>query len=123
MATIIRTQGLSNSPDLRVHLARRLTAALRRFENRITHTEVFVKEPAGGKRGLVKRVVIKVGLVGRQAVVVESSATNYFVAISVAARRCKRALKKKFKQPLGRRRDRTQRKATEFQSAAAAEFG
>lgn len=107
MATIIRTQGLSISPDLRSHLARRLTFALRRFQNRITDTEVMVKDPVGGKHGMDKRIVVRVGLVDREPVIVESTAHNHFVAVSLAARRCKRALKRSFKQPLTRRRDRT----------------
>ncbi len=123
MATIIRTQGLSITPDLRAHLARRLTFALRRFQNRITQTEVFVKGPVDGKHHLERRVVVKVGLVDREPVVVESSGHNHFIAVSLAARRCKRALKRAFKQPLTRRRDRTRTLALKGPGRPAAEFG
>ncbi len=123
MATIIRTQGLSITPDLRAHLARRLTFALRRFQNRITQTEVFVKGPVDGKHGVDRRVVVKVGLVDREPVVIESSAHNHFIAVSLAARRCRRALKRAFKQPLARRRDRSRRAALEPVASPAVNTG
>lgn len=123
MATIIRTQGLSISPDLRIHLARRLTFALHRFQNRITQTEVLVKEPGGSKRSLDKRVLVKIGLVDREPLVVETSGQNHFIAVSLAARRCKRALKRAFKQPLAQRRDRSYRRASEHRGKPLDEFG
>jgi ribosome-associated translation inhibitor RaiA len=123
MATIIRTQGLSINPELRTHLARRLTFALRRFQNRITQTEVYVKGPVEGSHNKDRRVVVKVGLVDREPVVVESSAHNHFIAVSLAARRCKRALRRAFKQPLARRRDGARLKAFEPTRSPAAELG
>jgi len=97
MATIIQVQGLSLSSDLRAHLLRRFTFALYRFENRIQSTELFVRDSAS-KGTLDKRVLAKVHLPGQDPVVVEATAHDAFVAASLAARRCKRAVKRALKE-------------------------
>ena len=104
MAIIIRTQGLSISPELKAHLLRRFTFALYRFENRISQTEVSVKDLNGGKAGLNKKVLVRIGLAGHETVVVEATAHDHFAAVGLAARRCKRAIRRALKDPLERRR-------------------
>lgn len=104
MAIIIRSQGLSISPELRAHLLRRLTFALHRFENRISQTEVSVKDLNGGKAGLKKNLLVRIGLAGRETVIVEASAHDHFAAVGLAARRCKRAIRRALKEPLEHRR-------------------
>lgn len=104
MATIIQVQGLSLSSELRAHLVRRFTFALYRFENRIQTTELFVRD-GGGKGTLDKRVLAKVHLPGRGPVVVEATAHDAFVAVSLAARRCKRAVKRALKEQQNHRRE------------------
>ena len=104
MATIIRTQGLSISPELRGHLLRRFTFALYRFEKRITQVEVFVKELNSGRAGLTRNVLVRIGLSGREGVVVQATAHDHFSAVNIAARRCKRAIRRATKETMEHRR-------------------
>lgn len=104
METTIHTQGLVMTPKLKAHLTRRLTFALYRFENRINRTDVYVKDQNGGKAGIGKNVVAQVHLNGGIKVVVEATEHDSRAAISVVAKRAKRAVKRALKEPLARRR-------------------
>jgi hypothetical protein len=78
---------------------RRITFALYRFENQVTLTEVFFKDLNGaGKGGEDKSVLIKISLRGRPPVVIESVSHDVLIAISIAAKRCKRAVRRNLKQ-------------------------
>ena len=104
MATIIHTQGLVMTPKLKAHLTRRFTFALYRFENRIHRTDVYVKDQNGGKATIGKSVLAEVQLNGGSRVVVEATGHDSRAAISKAAKRAKRAVKRALKEPLARRR-------------------
>ena len=99
MATIIHSTGLEITSETRTHLARRLAFALRRFENEIERTEVFFKDlNSAAKGGQDQNVLVKVRLRGRPTVVIETISDDIHVAISVAAKRCKRAVRRSLKQ-------------------------
>ena len=123
MAIIIRTQGLSMSSELKAHLLRRFTFALYRFENRISQTEVSVKDLNGGRAGPSKSVLVRIGLTGREAVVVEANAHDHFAAVGLAARRCKRAIRRALKEPLEHRRSVLPQLDANHGGKPAAEFG
>ena len=105
MAIIIQAQSISMTPDLRTHMMQRFTFALRRFEDRISKIEIFVKDLSKGKAGLSKCVTVKIVLASYEPVVVEAVGHDLFVAVSLAARRCKRAIKRRLKEPLSGRRN------------------
>jgi len=95
MAPIVHSQGISLTDALRAHLLRRLTVALHRFEDCISQVEVFVKDLNGaGKGGEDKNVLIKVRLYGVPPVVIEETSRDLYAAISMAAKRSKRAVSK-----------------------------
>jgi hypothetical protein len=91
---------------MRAHLARRFTSALHRFEKHITQTEIFFKDLNGaGKGGEDKSVLVKIRMRGRPPIVIETVSHHAYIAISIAAKRCKRAVKRSLKQ--SRQIDRT----------------
>jgi ribosome-associated translation inhibitor RaiA len=99
MATIIHSRQLQLTPESRAQLAQRFEFALRRFENDIERTEVFFKDlNSAAKGGQDQSVLVKVRLRGRPTVVVESVSHDIFIAINLAARRCKRAVRRSLKQ-------------------------
>ena len=104
MAITIHTQGLSISPRLRAHMLRRFTFALYRFDNRIMQTDVFIRDAEEGRAGHKPNVRVRVSMTGRGPVMVEASARDPFAAGTLAARRCKQAVKRALKEPLEYRR-------------------
>ncbi|MBT8071207.1 MAG: HPF/RaiA family ribosome-associated protein [Gammaproteobacteria bacterium] len=95
MRTIIHSQGISITDAIRNHLERRLTTSLRRFEQRISFVEVYIRDLNGSdKGGEDKRVLLKVHVPCLSAVVVENASDDLYKSISVAARRAKRALQR-----------------------------
>ncbi len=104
MTTIIHSQGLVMTPRLKAYLTRRLTFALYRFENRTNRTDVYVKDQSGGKAGIGTSVVVQVHLKGGVRVVVEATGHDSRAAVSMAAKRAKRAVKRALKEPLAQRR-------------------
>jgi ribosome-associated translation inhibitor RaiA len=98
MTTIIHSKGFPLTSEARAHLMRRFTFALHRFEDKITMTEVYFKDLNGaGKGGEDKSVLVKIRLRGRPPVVVETVSHDLYIAISVAAKRCKRAVRRNLK--------------------------
>lgn len=86
MTTIIHSKGFPLTSEARAHLMRRFTFALHRFEDQITMTEVYFKDLNGaGKGGEDKSVLVK------------TVSHDLYIAISVAAKRCKRAVRRNLK--------------------------
>lgn len=99
MATLIHSTGSQLSPESRVHLARRFDFALRRFENEVERTDVFLKDlNSAAKGGRDQSVLVKVRLRGRPTVIVETVSHDVNKAVGEAARRCKRAVRRSVKQ-------------------------
>ena len=95
MTTIIHSKGFPLTSEIREHLTRRLSFALYRFEDKITLTEIYFKDLNGDvKGGEDKSVRVKVRLRGRPSVVVEAVSHDVHVAIGMAAKRCKRAVRR-----------------------------
>ena len=123
MATIIHAHRLAVSPELRAHMARRFTFALYRFDNRISLTEVFFQEidPSGGAGG--SALTVKIRLIGKGSVVAEARAHDPYAAVAIAARRCKRAVKRALKRPIEQRRRSVHRLRKAQPGETAANFG
>ena len=94
MNTHIRTQGFSLTPSIEDHVHRQLTGALHPFDERVLRTDVFLKDLNGPKSGFDKRVLIRTQLRGRTAVTIETRHQNLYAAVSRAARRTRRAVKR-----------------------------
>lgn len=93
MTTVINAQGFAVTPAIRAHLNRRFESALERFNNRIIHLEVFLKDLNGaGKGGEDQSVLVSVSLRGHPRVITETVTDDLYLSISMAARRTRRAV-------------------------------
>lgn len=93
MTTVINAQGFTVTPAIRAHLNRRFGSALERFNNRIIHLEVFLKDLNGaGKGGEDQSVLVSVSLRGHPRVITETVTDDLYLSISMAARRTRRAV-------------------------------
>lgn len=91
--TVINAQGFTVTPAIRAHLTRRFSLALERFNHRIIHLEVFMKDLNGtGKGGEDQSVVVSVSLRGQPNVITETVTHDLYLSISTAARRTRSAL-------------------------------
>ena len=100
MKTIIHTNGLRSSTEIRAHLARRFTFSLQRFEDRISLVEFHFKgDKYPENLQAEKCILVRVRLRDRPPVVVESVSRDIYTAINVAAKRCKRAVNLALKRP------------------------
>jgi ribosome-associated translation inhibitor RaiA len=98
MNTIIHSKSFPLTAETRAHFTRRFTFALFRFEDQISLTEVYFKDLNGAaKGGEDKCILVKIRLRGRPAVVVETVSHDIHIAINIAAKRCKRAVKRSLK--------------------------
>lgn len=95
MTTIIRSQDFPLTDAIRTHLMRRFTLALREFDDRLSRVEVSLRDLNGpDKGGKDKSVQVHARLPGQPPVVVETASHDLYLAISVAARRSRRAIKR-----------------------------
>jgi ribosomal subunit interface protein len=93
MTTVINAQGFAVTPAIRSHLNRRFESALERFNSRIIHLEVFLKDLNGaGKGGEDQSVLVSVSLRGHPRVITETVTDDLYLSISMAARRTRRAV-------------------------------
>jgi putative sigma-54 modulation protein len=93
MTTVINAQGFTVTPAIRAHLNRRFESALERFNHRIIHLEVFLKDLNGaGKGGEDQSVLVSVSLRGHPRVITETVSDDLYRSISMAARRTRRAV-------------------------------
>ena len=102
MTTILHFRGFETDRAFRAHVTRRFTFALYRFEDQITLTEIFFKDLNGAtKGGEDQQVLVRIRLRGRPEVVVEATSFDVNIAVSVAAKRSKRAVKRALKRQQG----------------------
>jgi putative sigma-54 modulation protein len=79
---------------LREFAKRRLSFALRRFEQRVRHIMVRLVDQNGPRRGVDSRCSMIVELVGGRRIVVEATTAWPFSSVSRAAERLSRAVRK-----------------------------
>jgi|GEM_PF-1781397 len=93
LSTVINAQGFTVTPSIRAHLSHRFALALERYNHRIMHLEVFMKDLNGtGKGGEDQSVLVSVSLRGQPKIVTESVTDDLYRSISMAARRTRRAV-------------------------------
>ena len=79
---------------LREYATRRLSFALRRFEQRVRHITVRLVDQNGPRRGVDSRCSMIVELVGGRRIVVEATTAWPFASVSRAAHRLTSAVRK-----------------------------
>jgi ribosomal subunit interface protein len=95
MSIVINTQGFTVTPALRAHVNRRFGLALARFDDRIIHLEVFMKDLNGsGKGGEDQSVLVSVSLRGLPKVITETVTDDLYRSVSIAARRTRRSVQR-----------------------------
>lgn len=90
----VHTQGIALTRKIDGEVRARLTAALRRYTDRVIGVDVYLKDINGPKGGNDKSVVVKAQLRGRLQVAVTVLRADLFSAIGVAARRVQRQAKR-----------------------------
>ena len=107
--TVVNAQGFTVTPAIRAHIGRRFKLALERFNNRIIHLEVFMKDLNGSdKGGEDQMVLVSVKLRGQPRVITETVSHDLYLSISKAARRTRRAVSRALS-----RHDRINRRAAD----------
>jgi putative sigma-54 modulation protein len=92
MNILFRVRGLAPSPELLVHVHRRLVFALARFAPRIRAVRVLLADENGPRGGTDKRVRVDILLARRGRILVEDLSDDLFTAADRAAQRGSRAL-------------------------------
>ena len=90
----IPTDRADTAAALREYTARRLSFALRRFEDRVRHVTVRFIDLNGPRRGVDSRCSMALDLVGGRRIVVEATTAWPFASIARAAGRLNSAVRK-----------------------------
>ncbi len=90
----LESQGFELTPAIREHVKRQLSFNLANFESHTMSIDVFLRDINGPKGGADKKALIHVRLEMRQAIKVESTRSDLYAAISLAARQAKRAVRR-----------------------------
>lgn len=118
MRSVIHAKDFPLTEAIRAHLMRRINTSFGRFEDRITSVEVYFKDLNGSTRGGVdKKVLLRIELRGMEPVVVEHTSDDLYHAISAAARRAKKSVKRTLRRH--QRIDRRNLRQLPFDSPAA----
>jgi ribosome-associated translation inhibitor RaiA len=95
MAIIIRSQGFSVTEAIRAHLMRRFSVALHQFDAGAMRLSVYLKDLNGGdKGGMDKCVLVNIQIPSLEPITVETTSHDLYIAISLGARRTRRALQR-----------------------------
>jgi putative sigma-54 modulation protein len=95
MTIIIRSQDFTLTDAIRTHLMRRFTQALHEFDGRLSRVDVSLRDLNGpDKGGDDKSVQVHARLPGQPPVVIATASHDLYLAISIAARRTRRAIKR-----------------------------
>lgn len=84
--------GVPHSPALDEHIHRKLTRIDRRFGDRLTRIEVFLKDERPGKGGVDKSCRMEARPAGMDPVVVDTLQEDAYAAVGDAADKLERAL-------------------------------
>ncbi len=95
MTTIIRCPDFSLTSALRTHLGYRFAHAFKNFRNRTSLIEVSVRSLyQDARHGEDVHVHVKVELDGMESIVITAVSHDAYIALSIAARRARRAVKR-----------------------------
>jgi len=106
MQILINTgEGMETSDALESHVRDKLGGVDRRFGDRLTRIEVYLKDVNAGKGGVDTACTMEARPKGLDPLVVEANAEDAYTASHEAARRLERALESR----LGRKQDERRR--------------
>ena len=91
---VIRARSASPAATLRAYAERRLSFALRRFENRARHVTVRLADLNGPRRGVDSRCAITLHLLDGRRIVVEATTAWPFASVTHAAKRLNAAVRR-----------------------------
>ena len=95
MSIIIRSQGFSVTGAIRAHLMRRFSVALRQFDAGAMRLSVYLKDLNGGEKGgMDKCVLVSIQIPSLEPITVETTSHDLYIAISLGARRTRRAVQR-----------------------------
>lgn len=90
----LETQGFEATPAIKQHVLKQLKFNLANFDSHIMSVDVFLRDINGPKGGADMKALLQVKLESRHAVKVESTRTDLYAAVVLAARQAKRAVRR-----------------------------
>ena len=104
MQILINTgEGMETSDALESHIHEKLAGVERRFGDRLTRVEVYLKDVNAGKGGVDTACTMEARPRGLEPLVVEADAEDAYTATHEAARRLERALESRVGKEKNRR--------------------
>ena len=95
MTTIIRCPDFPLTSALRSHLGQRFNHAFKHYRNRTSLVEVSIRSlHQDARHGEDVHVHVKVELEGMESVVITAGSDDAYIALSIAARRARRTVKR-----------------------------
>lgn len=94
MKITTQSQGFEMSSNIDRFVRESVTAALRRFVENVVSVDVYLKDTNGPKGGIDKHAVIRVRLVARQEVAVETRHEHLLAAVKSGSSRVRRAVRR-----------------------------
>ncbi len=94
MKIYLESQGFELTSAIRAHITKQLNFNLANFESHIMSVEVFVRDINGPKGGADMKALINVKLDAGQPIKVESTRSNLYASVVLAARQAKRAVRR-----------------------------
>ena len=94
MNIYVQTQGFNATPAMEAHVRKQLSRNLASAEDHIMAVDIFLGDINGPKGGVDKKAGVCVQLASRDAIRVEVVHTDLYAAITIAARKSKRAVKR-----------------------------
>ena len=89
-----RTQGFELSSAIDMFVRNQVRSTLDRFSDEVVSVDVFMKDTNGPKGGIDKQVVMRVQVRGRQQITLQTTREDLYAAVSISAKRAKRAIRR-----------------------------
>lgn len=89
-----QSQGFEMSSNIDRFVRKSVTAALQRFAENVVSVDVYLKDANGPKGGVDKHALIRVRLVSRQEVAVETRHEHVLAAVKSGSSRVRRAVRR-----------------------------
>lgn len=90
----LETQGFELTPAIHAHVLKQLNFNLANFDSHIVSVNVFLRDVNGPKGGADMKTLIHVMLETRHSIKVESTRTDLYASVVIAARQAKRAVRR-----------------------------
>jgi ribosomal subunit interface protein len=90
----LQVQGFEMTPAIDAHVRRQIDFNLANFQSHVISVDVYLRDINGPKGGEDKKALVCIRLASRIMVKVERTRQDLYVAISLAARQAKRAVKR-----------------------------